>query len=358
MGYAYLGYPALLRFLAWSFPLPPPRLSPDWQPSVSVVLACAGETGLVESRVANALAQTHGALEVILVMDGVPLGPDVRARLGEHGDRVRVVQLASSVGKTEAQSRGVAGARGEGLVCSDLSAAFEPGAVAALVAPLADREVSATSGELVYSGCAPETLYRRFECWLKRHESVFSGALGATGPIYAVRRSQYVPLPPHALSDLVGPLVVGLFHGGRVHCVPEAVATEPLPSTPGALLGAKRRIAVRALSALPTLMPCLDVVRRPRLALAFFSHKLLRWASWLMALMAVAGLLGMGLPGWLLGVALVVAVVGRVRPGCWPADVAAYVMGMAISQVGAVVDLIRGVRIAAWKPTHRENIPP
>ena len=351
LAYAYAGYPLLLAACARLWPLAEPRVGEGF-PSVSVVVACAGDVALVPARVADLLAQGYPDLEVIVVLDGVAADADLRERVGELGARVRMLALPEAGGKTVAQNFGAAEARGEVLVFTDVGCRFAPGAIAELVAPLADPDVAASCGELAYTGTGPEGWYWRCECVLKRLESRFSGVLGANGPIYAVRRADYVQLPPAALSDLVEPMAIVFLRGGRVVYRPGARAEEPAPVARGWPVRAKRRITSRALTALPLLMPALDVFARPRLAFAFASHKVLRWVSWVFVLALVAGLAVWPAGQALLGAGLVLAGVGWLVPGWRVPSLGAYAVSLVIAQVAATVDWVRGVRVARWTPTH------
>jgi len=321
------------------------------------VVACAGDVALLPARIADLLAQAYPRLEAIVVLDGVAPDAALHEQLVGAGPSVRVVELAAASGKTAAQNRGAAEARGDVLVFTDVGCRFAPGAIADLVAPLSDDAVAASCGELAYAGGGAEASYWRYECALKRLESRFSGLLGANGPIYAIRRADFIPLPPAALSDLVEPLAITFLRGGRVVYRPSARAEEPEPAARAWPLRAKRRITLRALAALPLLMPALDAFTRPRLAFAFVSHKLLRWCSWIFVVALALGLAAEPEGRWLeLGVAGLAAV-GWLRPGWRLTDAAAYGVSLSIAQTSAAVDFARGVRVARWTPTHAARRP-
>jgi hypothetical protein len=353
LGYQALVYPVLLRILAEVRRLPEPCLDSSFTPHVSVIVTCAGEFSCVEPRLLDLIAQSYRDLEVVLVFDGVVPPGSLSARLATIHPSPIVECLPTPRGKTVAQNAGVTLARGEILVFTDISTRFAPGALAALVAPLADRRVVATCGELVYSTPGTEGVYWALERKLKLWESRFCGVLGANGAIYALRRDQYVPLPAHGLADLVEPLLVGFLHGGHCVYVSGAKAFEPLSSSRKTLLSAKRRITLRALSALPVLMPCLDAMRRPGPALAFVSHKILRWFSWLFVALLLAGLAcGSSLTrGTLLAMAGILAL-ALALPGWRLADAASYGAMVLLAQARAFMDFIAGRRVVCWRPTH------
>lgn len=349
--YTYAGYPLALAGLARALPLPAVVLG-DGFPTVSVVVACAGDLALLPGRIEDLLAQRYPDLEIVVVLDGVVPDAAFVERLTGFGPRVRVTSLSEPGGKTVAQNLGAAEARGDVLVFTDVGCRFAPGAIAELVAPLADPAVAGSCGELEYTGTGSEAWYWRYECVLKCLESQYSGLVGANGPIYAVRRADYVPLPPTALSDLVEPLAISFLKGGRIVYRPAARAIEPEPVARAWPLRAKRRITSRALTALPLLMPALDIFERPRLAFAYASHKVLRWISWVFVLSLAAGMLVWPLGLALLGVGALLAGLGWLAPSLRLPALAAYGVALVVAQAAATVDWARGVRVARWTPTH------
>lgn len=86
--------------------------------SVSVVIPTRNRPDLVVKAVASALAQDFGKIEVIVVADGED--PQTRQALDGLCDaRLRVVDLAVSVGGAEARNIGVRAARGEWIAFLD-----------------------------------------------------------------------------------------------------------------------------------------------------------------------------------------------------------------------------------------------
>jgi len=146
------------------------------------------------------------------------------ARRPRGGAPVRLIELGSR-GKAVALNAGVMAARHDVLVFADARQRFARDAVRRLVANLADPTVGAVSGELVLDcevGASASSVgesvgaYWRYEKWLRAKESAIDSMLGATGAIYAMRRSCWRPLPEGTiLDDVLAPMRVVL-EGRRV----------------------------------------------------------------------------------------------------------------------------------------------
>jgi len=224
--YVYAGYPCLVA--AWARlvdrqPRRAPFASGCW-PSISIVIAARNEARRLPARVANLLAQDYpGDREIIVVSDGSTDRP--ADALAAFGPSVRLIELPAG-GKPAALNAGVAAACGDVLVFADARQRFAPGALVALVENLSDPSVGGVTGELILD-CEERSdsdsrvgdgigLYWRYEKSMRRNESRVWSTLGATGAIYAIRRSLWRPLPGAALlDDVLAPMRIVLA-GSRV----------------------------------------------------------------------------------------------------------------------------------------------
>src|ERR1051326_4209415 len=234
VAYVYLGYPCLIALWARAVdrrPRPEPFAADRW-PAISIVIAARNEAARLAGRVHNLLAQEYpGPREIIVASDGS--SDTTAAVLAPFGDAVRLLQLPPG-GKPAALNAGVAASRGEILVFADARQRFAPGALMALVSNLSDPGVGGATGELVLDceqGDASDSavgegigLYWTYEKWLRRMESRVWSTLGATGAIYALRRSCWSPLPATTLLDDVLAPMRAVLNGCRIVFEETAIA--------------------------------------------------------------------------------------------------------------------------------------
>jgi poly-beta-1,6-N-acetyl-D-glucosamine synthase len=287
--YVYVGYPALLAVWAAASPLArrqAERARLSAFPAVSIIVAARNEARRLAARVENLLALDYPAArrQIIIVSDGS--SDDTLRVLARFGARIDVVSISQS-GKAAALNAGVARATHNILVFTDARQSFARDALRALVAPFADPKVGGVSGELVLdsearrAGDPPVSagigVYWRFEKWLRRHESAIGSLIGASGSIYALRRSLWRPLPPETILDDVLAPMRAVLAGHRVVFTDRAKAFDRTVASSSA----ESRRKVRTLAGnvqLLWLEPRLFVPFLNPIWLQFYSHKLGRLA--------------------------------------------------------------------------------
>ena len=295
----WIVYPALIGCLAarrrrrmphGGASVPPPRL-----PSVSIVIATRDDPDIVCARIADCISGAHDSppLEVIVAVD----------RLSKHlvpsdrftGANVRIVAGDHPGGKAATLNAAVRSAQHELVLFTDAHQRFEPNAVARLAAAFADDRVGAASGRLELSTGArqsPVGRYWSFERWLRRCEATINSCVGATGAIWAVRRSLWSPLPTSLiLDDVFTPMRVVL-GGRRVVFVDDARATDLRNPEPAQ----EYRRKVRTLTGVVQLccwLPELLLPSRNPIWFQFMFHKLLRLLTpyWVIGLATWCGLM-------------------------------------------------------------------
>lgn len=299
IAYVYVGYPLLLFVVSrvWSRPVRRDAITP----SVTMIIAAYNEEDVITKKLENSLTLDYPAekLEIMVASDGSTdrTNEIVRER---YGDRVRLLDLPRE-GKTSGQNKAAAVASGEILVFSDASTIYDPGAIRAMVANYADPTVGSVGGDVRYvredeavAGKGRQ-LYWNYEAAIRRWESRIYSVLGATGCIYSLRKSLYVPLDPAAISDFVQPAKATL-RGFRSIVDDDAVCYEVAESKQlGDELSRRSRVVLRGIRGIGYMPESLNVVRHPWIFFQLLSHRILRWSVpvlMLAALVSNAFLLG------------------------------------------------------------------
>jgi len=379
LGWVYIGYLAVLAILTRIRPV---RLSDDATtrdlapPELTVAIAVHDEAEQIADRVANVLDQERSGAnirEVIVAIDGSRDGTAERVReLSVSEPRIRALNLERG-GQTAAQTAAFDAATSAIVVLTDAETRFEPGCLAALAAVFRDERVGCATGHLEWRNeqstatAANEGMYWRYERRVRDLESTAGLMTAVTGAVLAVRRSAYRPVPPTASMDHLVPLYVREA-GGLVVYVRSARATDRPISGLREQFNNRTRTATRGIAANLSMVRRLDPVRHPWIALAIWSHKLLRWATpWFAGLAVLAALVLVtgGAVGYavvpVLGVAGLLAGAtgdamarsGRRPPA--PLAIARAVLVVNVAFAQAWINVVTGRQIEAW---HRAEWQP
>ncbi len=355
--YTHAGYPLALWLLSRlrAAPSPPGRIEDAALPHVSLIVAAHDEEGVIAARIANALELDYPRerLEVIVASDG---SSDATVERAREAGADRVLDLPRG-GKMAAQNAAAEAAEGAVLAFSDANSAWDPGALRALVAALAERGVGYACGQIRFLGAGGDNLegaYWRYEMAVRRLESGLGGITAGNGGIYAVRRDAYIPLQPSGSHDLSFPFELAK-RGLRSIYVPEALAEERMVPTLGGELRRKRRMMVGLWDIVIG-----EGMASPRGYGALYgfqiaSHRILRYATPLLHLLALAtniALLGQGLVYTLTlaaQVALIAAALLAPLAPLAPLRVCRYYVMVTASIALGLWDRLRQGPPAAWE---------
>jgi len=275
--YVYAGYPLVL--MVWQKLGRRPVRRRYQEPTVSLIIAMHNEVDNVHRKLQNCFDLDYPAdkLQIIVTLDAPTDGTDdVISEYASKG--VDIIYSTIRGGKSAAVNRGVAIARGEILVFTDAKQRLEAQALRELTADFADGSVGVVSGELVLldsKGCESSEgvgAYWRYEKALRAMESDIHSVPGASGCIYAVRRSLFTPLPPATLlDDVVTPMRVVL-GGHRVVFDPAARAYDAVSKNAECEYHRKERTLTGNYQLLANMPELLAPWRNPILV-QFLSHK-------------------------------------------------------------------------------------
>ncbi len=356
--YAHVGYPLLLallgslrgrRELRW------PQQQP--LPFVSVIVAAYAEEDVIARRIANLRDEVRfprSKLEVIVACDGSPDRTATRAR--EAGaDAVLELQRG---GKVRAQDAGVEQARGDIVAFSDANVRWEPDALSELIKPFSDPRVGYVCGEvrlLGEDGTNQEGLYWRYELAMREGESRLRSVTGGNGAIYATRRDAYLVVDPVMGHDLSFPFNI-VKRGWLAVYTPAARASEPMVPTIEGEFARKRRMMAHTWPIVVRGGMLSPRGYGPLYALMIFSHRVLRYASPFLHLLALGTSIALLGHGWVYVVAVAIqgalvaaAAAASVAP-LRPLLIARYYVLTTASLLAGLWDWLRHGTPVGWEP--------
>ena len=271
-----------------------PALRPTGpRPTVSIVLASAGDESAIRARVADLLLATYPAqlLEIVVGLDAVRAEATLTQLAGMDA-RVVVVRGDEPGGKAATLNAAVRAARHEVLVFADTAQRFDPDAVSELVAELADARMAAVSGMLELPGAHGALnlaeRYWRYERWLRYWEARLHSCVGVTGAIYAMRRSLWAALPSGLiLDDVYVPMRLAL-DGWRIGYTDRARAQDIRRFAASQEYHRKVRTLTGNIQVCVWMPDVLVPIRNP-IWIQFVCHKLLRLLTPYLVLCVVVG---------------------------------------------------------------------
>jgi cellulose synthase/poly-beta-1,6-N-acetylglucosamine synthase-like glycosyltransferase len=348
LAWTHAGYPLLVAGLA-RLRERPVRAS-DVTPPVSLVVAAHNEEDVIVPRLENLLALDYPPeqLDIVVVSDGSTDRTDhLVEAVAARTPRVRLLHVARG-GKVAAQDFAVRATDGDIVAFSDANTVWRVDALRKLVRSFADPEVAYVCGDHSYEptiGTNREGVYARFEAWLRKNESRVGSVTGGVGPIYAVRRDDYVELDPRFGHDLALPYLL-VERGRRAVVEPEAIAWEK----PARDIEDEYRRKIRMFEHCWLIVLRGGMLRRARglYLLQLISHRYLRYATGVLHLTLLASSVLGPRTGRVyratLGAQLALLAAAAVRPG-----LARYYVLVTWATIPALVNHLRGGVSPVWE---------
>lgn len=282
IAWVYLGYPLFLWLGA--FGARRNFVRGACEPPIGILVAAHNEESTIAAKIRNLLASDYPRerMEIAIGNDGsTDRTGDIIRKFAPAG--VKSSSSARQRGKSATQNALAAMSTGAILVLTDADCFFSRTALRQLIEHFADPRVGLVTGRARYHREASsaiaenESLYLRYETWLREQESARGVLAMASGSLFAVRRSLWRPLDPALGDDFVLPLQVARA-GMLSRLDTRAVAFTALAQdSPRRMLRTKTRIIAKDFSALLAHRELLNPLRHGPLAAALWSHKLLRW---------------------------------------------------------------------------------
>jgi cellulose synthase/poly-beta-1,6-N-acetylglucosamine synthase-like glycosyltransferase len=281
--HSYVLYPIIV--LVWASlkkeNLPPPQSE---LPSISLIMSVYNEEKVIIEKLKN-IAKIEYPKEKIEIFIGSDCSTDATLELAKSAssERTRIVSFDRRRGKASVLNDLAAAARNEILVFSDADTFYQPDALTKMARHFSDPSVGGVCGNLhleaskTNSGGKAEALYWRYENAIKESEGKIKTTFGATGAIYAIRRTLFSPLTTDKLiaDDFLIPLNA-VREGFRIRYDASAECWEETADSTSNEFHRKIRIGAASFNGLSFIIPLLNP-NYGFIAFGLISHKLIRW---------------------------------------------------------------------------------
>lgn len=253
VAYMFIGYPLLLALFAFVSQLvssfkrsinrtQSPLGSQDFPP-ISIIICAHNEEKNIERRMRNLLSQSYpmGNIQFIVGLDGCTdstkdILESLRTSIESAGATLNILEFETRCGKPTLINAAIKLCEHDIVTLADVRQTYAPNALGNLLKHFSDQRVGAVSGELFLEeptdrhGVAEAGAYWRYEKMIRKLESRCHSTIGATGAIYAVRKSLYQDIPERTLiDDVVIPMQVCM-QGYHVKFAGDAHAYDVAPS--------------------------------------------------------------------------------------------------------------------------------
>jgi cellulose synthase/poly-beta-1,6-N-acetylglucosamine synthase-like glycosyltransferase len=343
---------------------------PATAPSISILCCARNEEAVIVAKARNCLemaANYPGRAEILFYLDACADG--TAAALQPFADRITLVEGHEPAGKSVGMGRLVDRSSGEILVFTDANTTVAPDALGAFAEHFRDPKVGCVCSYLtITNGTESETAevngaYWRLEEAIRLLESSTGSSMTADGALFSVRRSLYTHTPADIIDDMHTSMNV-LLSGARVVASRTVIAQERTAPGRAVEFARKKRIACRAFNCYCLLAPRLHRAG-PEVVYKFYSHKVLRWLSLILAVAGgVSVLAGLVLANeWLVALTLAGLGTGTLALGALGVKPLSRIWEIFLAHVAVTIgvfEALRGERYQVWAPTRSgwANVPP
>ncbi|MBU4305742.1 MAG: glycosyltransferase family 2 protein [Candidatus Omnitrophica bacterium] len=281
--FIYLGYPLILTVLGFIFKKPH-NVDENFMPEVSLLIPAYNEEKIISEKIENSLSLDYpkDKFEIIVILDGcTDRSRNIADRYVNQG--VKIIEQKPRKGKMMALNTSVSEAKGDILIFTDANAIYKKDAIKKLIRNFADEKIGCVCGELRYIGGSStnegESLYWKYERFLKISESQLQSLLVVNGPIYAIRKKLFEPVDESLADDFVIPMRIAKKGYGLIY-ESEAIAVEKIAERAKEEFNRKVRIISQGFKA--SFAICGIILSTGLLRILQFAfHKFIRWLTFL-----------------------------------------------------------------------------
>jgi len=175
-------------------------------PNISIVISAYNEESVIQEKLENCITLDYprDRLEIIFASDG---STDSTNRIIEEyaSERIKFISLPR-MGKVNVLNEVIPITNGEIIVFSDANTIYNKDALIELVKHFDNKQIGCVCGNLKLINpntheVDGESIYWKYEKWIKKSESKLGIVVGANGAIYAIRKHLVDTLPTNTIND-------------------------------------------------------------------------------------------------------------------------------------------------------------
>jgi cellulose synthase/poly-beta-1,6-N-acetylglucosamine synthase-like glycosyltransferase len=363
--FAYFGYPISLIMVGMIHGKDVKRAA--IQPAVTFIITVHNEESRILGKLKNtfSLVYPKTKLQIIVASDGsCDKTNEIVRNYSNKG--VLLVDIKNRQGKESAQREAVKYAQGEIIVFSDVATTMNVDGLQQLVSSFSDPTVGCVSSEDRMQGrdgkLSGESLYVRYEMWLRSLESRANSLVGLSGSLFAARKEVCEDFSVEMQSDfrtVLNSVKMGL----RGVSDPQAVGLYPDTADQNREWDRKIRTVVRGLTVFFRHLELLNIFHYGLFSYQLFCHKLLRWSVPLFMVLAIISNFALIQRGPIYSILLILQILlyglgylGFLKPklqNIFWVKIPTYFLAVNVSIMIAWWRYMRGQRIVTWSPTKR-----
>jgi cellulose synthase/poly-beta-1,6-N-acetylglucosamine synthase-like glycosyltransferase len=280
--YTYIGYPIFVYLVGQLFPRKIKQSA--FEPNVTVLITAYNEEKDITAKLENTLLIDYPKerIEILVASDGSTDKTDeIVKTFADKG--VKLFRQEGRVGKTITQNNAVEICQGEIILFSDATTMYRKDVLQAMLPNFADQTIGCVAGKLIYVDQSDSDVgkgaksYWNYETFLKESESRACSLIGASGCLYAVRKSAYVPMYAEACSDFL--IATKIYEQGlRTIYEPKAICEEETNQKTDKEMQMRIRVIGQTFTDLWRNRKMLNPFRSGFYAIQLISHKVFRYA--------------------------------------------------------------------------------
>ncbi|TES53597.1 glycosyltransferase family 2 protein [Halalkalibacterium halodurans] len=303
--WAMVGYPLSIKIIGKFHKVDKLKKDFSLQPTVTVMVVAHNEEKVIAKKLHNIIELDYpkDKIEFLIASDNSTdkTNEIVRKFISEYKEySIRLYEVKSRKGKTNAQNEAHKTVTSEYLVMTDANSMMDKNSVKELVATFTSDDIAYVSGRLLITNkdvsdvSNSEASYWDSDLAIREIEGRLHSITAGNGALYACRTKNYYDFNPINCHDASMPLYYSL-EGKRAICNHDAIAYEKAGEVIEDEFGRKVRMNRTILKAIFPDMRLLNVFKYKWFSYFYFGHRTCRYLLWiahLLVLISNAFLLG------------------------------------------------------------------